>query len=100
MARKTVVQVTQPVRDSKGGIVIGEDKQVMYETRDYYLLHWGTQAEFAKDKENEITHVWQYTVAICQDVKTGLVNTFEPTELRVVGTDYSDVLQQKDPDGK
>ena len=99
MARKTLVQVTKPALDSKGKVVIGEDKEVMYETRDYYLLHWGTQAEFAKDKENEVTHVWQYTVAICQDRKTGLVHTFEPTELRIVGTDYTDVLQQGKQDG-
>ena len=99
MARKTVVQVTRPVRDSEDKVVIGEDKQVMYETRDYNLLHWGSNPGFAFGKDREITHVWQYPVAICQDEKTGYVYLFEPTELRFKGTDYSDV-QQQGKDGK
>lgn len=51
----------------------------------YFLLHWGMNYTIV----NGIAV--NYTVAICQDCKTGDIRCFLPEQLRVVGKDISNL---------
>ncbi len=56
----------------------GDEPVTMKE--QYYLLHWGMKFQII----NEIGV--NYTVAICQNCKTGDVMCFNPEQLRILGT--------------
>jgi hypothetical protein len=50
----------------------------------YYLLHWGLETNFTYDKDrNPIPYT--STVGICQHIKTGMIETFYPGALKVIG---------------
>jgi len=57
-----------------------ENKNEVY----YYLLHWGLSAGKFTD-ENGSAFVSQWTVAICQNMKTGIINTFIPEAITILG---------------
>lgn len=46
----------------------------------YFLLHWGLKMQVINDLA--VT----FTVAICQNVKTGDILCFYPEQLKVIGT--------------
>lgn len=50
----------------------------------YYLLHWGLKYDMLPDSYGQLVPV-HYTVAICQHIKTGTIETFLPDQLRVLG---------------
>ena len=69
---KTVVEVTFEDEDGK-------------EARDrYFLLHWGLKYDMIADSYQNLVPV-HYTVAICQHIKSGVIETFLPEQLRVEG---------------
>lgn len=91
----TVVKVTEPVIDDQGqlldkdGEIIDHSKKTKkiqepaMEEVLYYLLHWGLTYEILLDKDAR--YPVSYTVAICQHIKTGVVKTFIPQELTILG---------------
>jgi len=82
--RKTVVEVMRPViKDNQQ--VFDEEGKPLFEPRLYYLLHWGLEYGLS-NSVNPPTYI-NYTVAICQDVETGIISTFLPGELKVVGVE-------------
>ena len=91
----TVVQISEPVTDDQGNY-LDKDGEVIDTTRKskkpqepafedvlYYLLHWGLTYEILID--NQQRYPVSYTVAICQHIKTGVIRTFIPQELTVLG---------------
>lgn len=92
---KTVVEVTKMVYDEQGNLLDVENKPMNPRKQDqrqqivterYYLLHWGLQVGVAYDKESNPIPYSQ-TVAICQHIKTGKVETFIPNDITIVGTE-------------
>ena len=73
MARiKTVIEATW---DNDDGVA---------ETGQYYLLHWGLRYDMVPDMYGNMLPV-HYTVGICQQIKTGAIEMFLPTQIRVLG---------------
>lgn len=91
----TVVTVSEPVVDDEGNLLDKEGNQIdpskktkkvqepAFEDVMYYLLHWGLTYEILIDRESR--YPVSYTVGICQHTKTGVVKTFIPQELTVLG---------------
>lgn len=51
----------------------------------YFLLHWGLKHEIVQVEERMLAINW--TVAICQNVKTGVIECFAPEQLRILGNE-------------
>ena len=94
MARTmTVVTILEPVLNENGEVLdkdgdpVGTSKkkhqEPAFEDVYYYLLHWGLTYEILMDKEQR--YPVSYTVGICQNIKTGVIKTFIPQEITVVG---------------
>lgn len=96
MARiMTVVTVSEPVVDDEGNVLdkegnaINPDKkskkvqEPAFEDVMYYLLHWGLTYEILVDKDGR--YPVSYTVGICQHTESGVVKTFIPQELTILG---------------
>lgn len=96
VAKKTLVEVRVPVMSKEDPSVpkVTDDnrKDVIFKNEQFYLLHWGTQTEFEYESEDpsRVLLAWSYTVGICQGIATGLVHTFMPTEIKILGTVYVD----------
>lgn len=84
--RRILAKVSLQKRDPENPdrIIRDEDDNIMYEEREVYLHHWGLQYESITDKDGMI-HVGQYTVAICEDLGTGQIHSFMPTQLKIMG---------------
>lgn len=50
----------------------------------FYLLHWGMTAGKLSDGEGGM-FMSSWTIAICQDIKTGQIHTFLPDYIKVIG---------------
>lgn len=50
----------------------------------YYLLHWGLKYNIVPLEDGGGMPVY-YTVGICQHIKTGVIETFMPEQLTVLG---------------
>jgi len=55
----------------------------------YYLLHWGLKYDLIPDPNDNFYPV-HFTVAICQHYKTGVIETFLPTQLRILGVNLKE----------
>jgi hypothetical protein len=65
---KTYCEVTKESQD--------EDGNAIYERDFYYILHWGlTINDFGIN----------YTVAICENCKSGQIEMVEPQQIRIIG---------------
>jgi hypothetical protein len=60
-----------------------KDDEPIYETGEFYLLHWGLDRDIIQSKE-DMTAV-SYTVGICEDCKTGQIRCFFPEQIRILG---------------
>jgi hypothetical protein len=49
----------------------------------YYLLHWGLKYDLISEEKGSVPI--HYTIGICQHCKTGVIETFLPEQLRVIG---------------
>ena len=50
----------------------------------WYLLHWGmTAGKFVGDHGEQFASQW--TIAICQNIKTGVIQTFIPDVITILG---------------
>jgi len=56
------------------------EEMVMVKER-YFLLHFGLKFEIVNDIGVS------YTVAVCQNIKTGQIECFAPERLRILGTE-------------
>lgn len=57
------------------------DGNTIYVKERYFLLHFGLRYEIINEMGVS------YTVAICQSVKTGQLEFFDITQIRVIGTE-------------
>ncbi|RLD57083.1 MAG: hypothetical protein DRI97_06155 [Bacteroidetes bacterium] len=83
----------EPVTDNEGNYLDTEGEimdepsrkiqELAYEEQMYYLLHWGLTYEILVDS-NQRTPV-TYTIGICQHISNGIIKSFVPTDLTVVG---------------
>ena len=70
------VEVPDPKDDEK---VITEEMEVYF-----YFLHWGlTAGSLADGKGGTFNASW--TIAICQHIETGQINTYIPEVIKFVG---------------
>ncbi len=87
--RKILVEIRVPEVDSAGHHIEKEnddgDLIPQFNKIQGYLHHWGMQFETWVDREGG-EHVGQYTVAIVEDAETGVVHTFQPTDIKVIGS--------------
>jgi hypothetical protein len=70
---KTYIEVTREYDDEDGNSVKEKDF--------FYLLHWGLTI-------NDMG--MNYTVAICQNCKTGQVEMIEPHQIRIIGKEIKE----------
>ncbi len=56
-----------------------------YERKEYYLLHFGLKYQVIDCGDGRLA-VGSWTVAICQDQKTGQIKCFLPEQLIIKGT--------------
>jgi hypothetical protein len=92
---RKVIEVLRPVYNEQEeqldteGNVMGSDKKKVQEPMmkpvKYYLLHWGVQSDIVYSEGNPI--VYSDTVGICQHIETGHIQTFLPTEIRIIGVE-------------
>jgi len=95
MARKTLAKIRIALLEEEGNLVrVNPDKldeeevkNVQMEDREVFLLHWGLDYERQYDDQGRL-HVWQFTVGICQDKRTGQIWTCLPTEIVILGSAY------------
>jgi hypothetical protein len=74
---KTVVEVTTWDEDG-------------FEKKDMYALHhWGLKYDLMANEVGNMMPV-HYTVAICENIKTGTIELFMPDQLRVIGTNIKE----------
>jgi hypothetical protein len=74
---RTIVEVTYEDED-------GEDKM-----GNYYLLHWGIRFDLLPDSYGNLVPV-HFTVAICQNLKSGVIEMFTPDQIRVLGVNIKE----------
>jgi hypothetical protein len=60
------------------------DGDTAYEKRKGWLHHWGIEHRFVEVEEGKLAPVY-YTVAIVEDYNTGQVNTYAPSQIRIIG---------------
>ena len=84
--RRILAEVRVPIPDPEDPTQTDRDEEgnEMLETREMYIHHWGLQTETTEDKNGNLI-VIQYTVGICEDVETGQIHTFMPTQLKAQG---------------
>ena len=69
----------KPIKE--GGTAIQEPETV---NEMFYLLHWGLETSMVYDA-SQYPIPYSQTVGICQHIKTGHIQTFLPSLIRVVG---------------
>lgn len=52
----------------------------------FWLHHWGLQRDIIDIGDGKLA-VGNWTVAICEDYKTGIIRCFMPEQLRIIGTE-------------
>lgn len=94
--RRTVVEIKLP-RVDKDGNPVDKDGKV-YDKKQkadwtqaidpvpFYLLHWGLEYVLLEDPNGKPYGI-NYTVGICQEMKSGVIRTFLPGEIRIIGTE-------------
>ena len=82
MAIKTLCEVNIPVLNEEGDQIEeeGTPKEI---TEQFYLLHWGLQAQIVVNGENIVPYT--ETVGICQNIVTGFIRLFHPEQIRIIG---------------
>lgn len=60
------------------------DGDTVYEKDRYHLLHFGTEFKLIEVGDGQVAAV-NYTVAICSHVETGVVESFLPKQIRIIG---------------
>jgi len=85
MRSKTVVKVDLPVVDENGNPELNDKNDQVTEEVMFYLLHWGLHMEVLEDKKTGQYFPTNYTVGICQHIKTGQIKIFMPELITVVG---------------
>lgn len=69
---RTIVEVTY------------EDEDGLEKKDNYYLLHWGLKYDLLPDSYGQLVPV-HYTVAICENLQSGVIETFLPEQCKVLG---------------
>jgi hypothetical protein len=64
---------------------LNEEGETVYEKSNWWVLYWGIEYKIIELEEGRIAAV-NYSVAICQDYDTGIVRTFLPNQLKILGT--------------
>ena len=93
--RRTIVEIKLP-RVNAEGIPVDKDNRA-YDKKlqvweqaiapvNFYLLHWGLEYVLLQDEHGKPYGI-NYTVGICQEMQTGLIRTFLPGEIRVIGVE-------------
>lgn len=97
MARvNTVVEILKPVYNEDGKLIDkkneifenGTDQEVQMKPEQYYLLHWGLETNFTHD-QNGYPIPYSSTVGVCQHIKTGVIETFIPGVIKVLGKEVN-----------
>ena len=61
-----------------------DSDSVHYESEDYLLLHWGLSYQIIEVAEDQRMAI-NYTVGICMHQKTGRIEMFLPTQIKILG---------------
>jgi hypothetical protein len=61
------------------------DGDVVYEKAQYILHHWGLQFKIIDTGDGTVA-VGNYSVAICENCKTGDIEIFLPEQVKIIGT--------------
>jgi len=56
----------------------------MYEKGEYWLHYWGLDYKVFDVDAERIAAV-NYTIAVCEHVKTGQIETFLPGQIKIIG---------------
>ena len=85
---RTVVKVLEHRIDDKGNFLNKEEEIVNQNDAEivevmYYLLHWGLTYTILTDQNQN--YPVSYTVGICQHLRDGIIKSFTPDLLTVVG---------------
>jgi hypothetical protein len=103
MARlNTVIEVEKPVYNEDGDLLgidnkpwdINKDVKQQFVKEKYYLLHWGLETNFVYDQDSRPIP-YSSTVGICQHIKTGGIQTFIPSVIKVVGYEMENLIKKE-----
>ena len=97
---QTVVEIPKPVYNEKGEQLDVDDKPMnpvakkqqtpQYRKELYFLLHWGLETNFTYDQaQNPIPYT--STVGIVQHIETGVIETFIPGVMTVIGHQHENL---------
>ena len=65
------------------------DENPTYEKDRFILLHWGLDCQTYESDSGQTVGI-NWTVAICQNCKTGDIRTFLPEQLRILGKEVKE----------
>lgn len=89
--RKLLVEVQVPLTEEEEkeralAILEGKDEEDLptLEKLQGYLHHWGQDSDIVTDEKGMPVGVNTFTVAIVEEVETGQMHTFHPTQLKIL----------------
>ena len=62
----------------------GEEGEPLYVREKAWLIQWAMEYKLMYVDDNRLAAV-NYTVALCENYKTGQVETYLPTQLKILG---------------
>ena len=63
---------------------IDDEGNAIYQKDFYWLLHFGLRWDIVNET------VVNYTTAICQHCKTGQIEMFDPTQIKIIGREVKE----------
>jgi len=75
---RILVEVTTEKDDT------GKEGETLFIREKAWLLQWAMDYKLMYVEDNRLAAV-NYTIAICENYKTGQVETYLPTQLRILG---------------
>lgn len=89
--RKLLVEVEMPLSEEETkkraeDILGGKDEEDLLTVHklEGYLHHWGQDSDVIVNQKGEPVGVNNFTVAIVEEVDTGQMHTFHPTQLKIL----------------
>ena len=74
---KILCEVTQE-RDEQG-----DNGETLYTRGKYWLMHFGLEFKMIETDQGLVPV--NYTVAICENYETGQVETYQPSQIKILG---------------
>jgi len=78
------VRVPIPLNDDQEPLHDEGSEEERFKMLEGYLHHWGIDSEIIPGRDNAPVGVHTFTVAVIEDIDTGQVHTFHPTQIKIL----------------